>query len=314
MTERPELLTDIRTAPPTRGLGFYIRGSWLFFRRMWPAIYDLSTSEVYVYASAIAFNIILSFFPFIVLIGSVLVNLLDSQESYETIYRLMRAFVPVESGMLFRSLDSVTRGPSGRAGVFSFGLLIFSSCGVLLPIELALNRAYGFNKPRGTIKQYLTYFVLTILCGAIIICGGLVASKIDSVLVTAFGTGQFRIWVFNAIALIVSLPFSTAFLLLIYFWVPHGKVEMRQIFFTSAATSLLLLITTFVYRLVLPFLNLQTSYGEIFKVMVLITWVFLLAFILILGANLSAYQILPRTWTGRQPHEPGEETLKAVGA
>ena len=118
--------------------------------------------------------------------------------------------------------------------------------------------------------------------------------------------------VFNAIALIVSLPFSTAFLLLIYFWVPHGKVELRQIFFTSAATSLLLLMTTFAYRLALPFLSLQSSYGEIFKVMVLITWVFLLAFILILGANLSAYQILPRTWTGRQPHEPGEEKIELV--
>ena len=58
---------------------------------MWPALYDLSTSEVYVYASAIAFNIMLSFFPFIVLVGSVLVNLLGWQHGYETIYRLLRA-------------------------------------------------------------------------------------------------------------------------------------------------------------------------------------------------------------------------------
>ena len=136
---------------------------------MWPAIYDLSTSEVYVFASSIAFNIILSFFPFIVLVGSVLVNLIQSQESYETIYKLMRAFVPVESGTLFRSLDMVTRGPTGKAGLLSFGLLIFSSSGVFLPIELALNRAYGFAKPRGTIRQYLTYLTLTILCGVVMI-------------------------------------------------------------------------------------------------------------------------------------------------
>ncbi len=311
ISDQPEILEDDRLLlPPSHGgLPFYARGSWLFFRRMWPALYDLSTTEVYVYASSIAFNIILSFFPFIVLVGSVLVNLLNSQHSYETIYRLMRAFVPVESGMLFRSLDSVTRGPTGKAGLFSFGLLIFSSSGVFLPIELALNRAYGFAKPRGTIKQYLTYFTLTIICGGIIICAGLLTSYIDAVLAVVFGAGQVRVWFFNGLALIVSLPFMTLFLFLIYFWVPHGKVEMRQIFFTSAATAFLCLIATFGYRLAIPLLGLQSSYGEIFKVMALVTWIFILSFILILGANLSARQILPRSWTGRQPQQqPGGDS------
>ena len=35
----------------------------------------------------------------------------------------------------------------------------------------------------------------------------------------------------------------------------------------------------------------------------MITWVFILAFVLILGANLSAYQVLPRAWTGWQPQQ-----------
>lgn len=292
--------------PPQRGLVFYLRGSWLFFRKMWPALYDLSTSEVYVYASAIAFNILLSFFPFIVLIGGVLVNLLDSQHSYETVYRLLRAFVPVESGMLFRSLDEVTRGPTGKAGLLSFGLLIFSSSGVLLPIELALNRAYKFNKPRGVIKQYLTYFLLTIVCGGVIIGAAWVTSYCESVLAGAFGAGRMQDWLFKSTGLIVALPFMTVFLFLIYFLVPHGKVEVRQIFFTSAATTVLCLLATFAYRLALPLFDLRTSYGEIFKVMALVTWVFLLSFILILGANLSAYQVLPRAWTGRQPQQTDE--------
>ncbi len=313
-SEQPDILTDDRVLlpPSRRGLTFYVRGSWLFFRRMWPALYDLSTAESYVYASAIAFNILLSFFPFVVLVGSVLVNLLNSQESYETIYRLMRAFVPVESGMLFRSLDSVTRGPTGKAGLFSFGLLIFSSSGVFLPIELALNRAYGFVKPRGTIWQYLTYFALTIICGVIVIGAAMLTAYIDVTLAAAFGTGQVRLWFFNGLALLLSLPFITIFLFLIYFWVPHGKVEVRQIFFTSFATALLCLIATFAYRLAIPLLGLQSSYGEIFKAMALVTWVFILSFILILGANLSARQVLPRFWTGRQPQHTAEATERGI--
>jgi YihY family inner membrane protein len=305
VSEEREILTDDRVLlPPSgRGVPFYVRGSWLFFRRMWPALYDLSTSEVYVFASSIAFNIILSFFPFIVLVGSVLVNVLKSQASYETIYKLMRAFVPVESGVLFRSLDAVTRGPTGKVGLFSFGLLIFSSSGVFLPIELALNRAYGFAKPRGTIKQYLTYITLTVVCGIVMIAAGLLIGKIDGGLAATFGAGHVQVWFFNGLALLVSLPFMTLFLFLIYYWVPHGKVEARQIFFTSAATAFLCLIATFGYRLAMPLLGLKSSYGDIFKVMALVTWIFILAFILILGANLSARQVLPRSWTGRQPRE-----------
>jgi membrane protein/epoxyqueuosine reductase len=124
-------------------------GTLLFLKRMWPAVYDLSTSEVYVFASAIAFNAILSFFSFVVLIGSLLVNVLHWQAGYTTIYHLLIAFVPVESGLLFQSLDQVTRGPV-RAGKRDLICVARThNSGVFLPVEIALNRAWGFEKPRG---------------------------------------------------------------------------------------------------------------------------------------------------------------------
>ena len=60
----------IPQAPARRGLKFYAQGGLVFFKKMWPALYDLSTTETYVNASAIAFNVMLSFFSFAVLLGS----------------------------------------------------------------------------------------------------------------------------------------------------------------------------------------------------------------------------------------------------
>src|SRR5215210_7220937 len=144
--------TPINAAAPTqkvgRGLKFYVRGSWLFFKKMWPTIYELTSTETYVNASAIAFNIMLSFFSFVLLVGSFLLNIAHAQRGYETFYRLMRSLMPKESGMLFESLDQVTRGPSGKATLFSFGLMIFSASGMFQPLEAALNRAWKF-KERG---------------------------------------------------------------------------------------------------------------------------------------------------------------------
>lgn len=151
MTNPNSMSTEIQTntaetttsAPPkTRGLKFYAQGTWLFLKKMWPAIWDLTESETYVHASSIAFNVLMSFFSFLVLLGSFLVNVLGWQQGYETCYRLMIALVPAESRSLFESLDQVTRGPGGKATLVSFALLIFSSSGIFQPLELALNRLW----------------------------------------------------------------------------------------------------------------------------------------------------------------------------
>ncbi|MBO0863422.1 MAG: hypothetical protein J2P21_33990, partial [Chloracidobacterium sp.] len=78
--------SSIPEAPDRRGLTFYARGGLIFFKKMWPALYDLSTTETYVNASAIAFNIMLSFFSFAVLMGSFLINVLNWKRGYETSY------------------------------------------------------------------------------------------------------------------------------------------------------------------------------------------------------------------------------------
>jgi uncharacterized BrkB/YihY/UPF0761 family membrane protein len=58
--------------------------------------------------------------------------------------------------------------------------------------------------------------------------------------------------------------------------------------------AVLWVVMTFAYRLLLPLLNFKSRYESLFGIVTIITWVFLSSFILILGANLSAREILPR--------------------
>jgi membrane protein len=300
MASKTEVAREALAPVEPRGAGFYVRGTLLFLKRMWPAVYDLSTSEVYVFASAIAFNAILSFFSFVVLIGSLLVNVLHWQEGYATIYHLLIAFVPVESGLLFQSLDQVTRGPGGQASVISFALLVLTSSGVFLPVEIALNRAWGFEKPRGLIKQRIVYLVLVIICGLIMLACVALASIWDQGLARLLGDLPIRQQLFNLIGTLVSMPFIALVFFLIYYAVPHGRVRARQVFFAAAAMAVLWVAVTIGYRLALPLLNFKGAYGRLYAVMAVIIWAFISSFILILGANLSARQVLPVAWTGRR--------------
>lgn len=292
--------SNLETPPASRGPGYYIRGSLLFFKKMWPAIYDLTTTETYVNASAIAFNIMLSFFSFVVLVGSFLINVMHWQRGYETLYRLLRSIVPRESGALFWSLDRVTQGPGGKATLVSFALLIFSSSGIFQPIEMALNRAWGF-KERGVIKQYAIYLLLVLVCGLIMLCPVALGSVYDLMLETAFGSSPIRETLFKIIGPVIALPFIVVLFFVIYYVVPHGKVHAGQVFFTATAMAILWLIGTFAFRLALPLFDFEESYRQLASMMALVTWLFITAFILILGANLSVHEVMPKAWTGRLP-------------
>jgi YihY family inner membrane protein len=305
MAETNRIETSPETAqiapPPTsRGLSFYARGSWVFFKKMWPAIYDLTTTETYVNASAIAFNILLSFFSFVVLVGSFLLNILHWRRGYETFYLILRSIVPKESGSLFWSLDRVTQGPGGRATLVSFGLLLFSSLGIFQPIEMSLNRAWGF-KERGIVKQYIVYLFLVILCGVIILAPVALGSFYNFIIEAAFGDVWVRDLFFKFVGPIISLPFIFLLFFVVYYFVPHGKVEASQVFFTSVAMAMVWVIATLIFRFALPLFDFEESYNRLASLMALVTWVFITAFILILGASLSVREVLPRAWTGKLP-------------
>ncbi|MGH9770044.1 MAG: YihY/virulence factor BrkB family protein [Blastocatellia bacterium] len=293
-------------APARRGLKFYARGGWLFFKRMWPAIFDLTTTETYVNASAIAFNVMLSFFSFAVLMGSFLNNVLHWKRGYETSFLLMMSLAPDVSKELFDSLDEVTRGPGGKATLFSFGLMIYSASGVFQPLEAALNRAWGF-KERNFIKQYATYLLLAVACVVIMLAPVALGSLYDFLIAKVFGVFDasispvWRKYIFYVIGPIISLPFVALLFFVIYYFIPNGKVQASQTMFTSIAIALLWIIAMFVFWLALPLFDFKESYKKLASLMALVTWVFISSFILILGANLSAHKVLPESWTGYLP-------------
>jgi membrane protein len=174
--------------------------------------------------------------------------------------------------------------------------LIIGAAGVFQALEIALNHAWGFKEERSFLKQYTLYPLLVFACGAILlVCVG-IASVWDGLLQSVFGENILRKVAFNSVAAILVLPFLSMILFLIYYWVPNGKVRGNQIAFASIGMAILWVIGTLLYQLVLPLFKFQESYGQLFGIMAVVTWILFSSFLLILGANLSAKEILPRAW------------------
>ena len=143
--------------------------------------------------------------------------------------------------------------------------------------------------------------LMVVVCSIIILCPVALGSFYDYVLVGIFGQSPVRDWFFKIVGPMMSLPFLALLFFVIYYFIPNGKVKLNQVVFTSVAIAVLWLLVTFIFWLALPLFDFGNSYNQLSSLMALVTWVFISAFILIMGADLSARQIIPQSWTGWMP-------------
>src|SRR5436190_471732 len=141
--------TEQTYSDPTFGL---ISTTFAFLKRVKPAILDLKEDQVQVLASAIAFNAMLSFFPFLILLLSLCRGAFHWEAGYEAVLSILRDYVPVAKDFLENNLRALTtegHPTEGRLQIFSLLSLWITSAGTLIPIEVALNRAWGVQDSRG---------------------------------------------------------------------------------------------------------------------------------------------------------------------
>ena len=118
-----------------------------FRRHGWSTLRYLTQTEVHTYAFSVAANAILSFFPFIVLLLTLIRRVIHSQAMYNVVLELLRDYLPSNKDFVIRNLQFLA-SVRGRGQVLSFVMLLITSTGIFLPLEVALNRIWGFKKNR----------------------------------------------------------------------------------------------------------------------------------------------------------------------
>jgi uncharacterized BrkB/YihY/UPF0761 family membrane protein len=109
-------------------------------------------TEVHVYGFSIAANVLLSFFPFLIVMMSLCRHVLHWPQAVDAIMIALRDYFPAEMGAFIeRNLRYTvnTRGPMQFGSIL---LLFFTANGVFEPLEVALNRAWGIHKNRSFLK------------------------------------------------------------------------------------------------------------------------------------------------------------------
>lgn len=265
-------------APPAPG----------FHRRLWPTGRYLLRTEVHTFAFSVAANVILSFFPFIVLLLTIIRKLFHSGTMNDVVLQLLRDYLPAGQEFVIRNLNVLVNARKG-AQVVSLLILLVTSTGIFLPLEVALNRIWGFEKDRSYLGNQLVSLGLAFACGVLTLVSIALTAGQQVLLLNWLGDNRpLARAVGYGVLRVVAIGASITIFFLIYWILPAGKVAARAVLPAAIVVGLLWELAKYAYIYALPWLNFEEIYGPFSLSVTLMFWAFLSGLLLLAGAHLSA--------------------------
>lgn len=260
----------------------------------------LFETEVHAYAFSIAANALLSFFPFQLILLAVCHRWLHWENAYLMVLELLRVHLPTGSGYVIRNLVVVVQGRP-RMQFMSVFMLLFTSSGVFLPLEIALNKVWGFQRNRTFLKNQGVSFSLALISGVLALCFVFAVTPLQSTITYLIGWIPSRnvlTMVSRGVLEVASLPCVVSIYFVIYYILPNGKVPVARVLPAAIATGILTEVGETIYSLTLPLFRFREVYGPFALSVTLLFWAYAGALIVLFGAHLSAYGFVLNKTTG----------------
>ena len=268
------------------------KSKWYHWRRDGKALIAyLLDSEVHTFAFSVAANAILSFIPFVVLLYTLANSVFKSRAMVDVIGQTVQYFFPSNQEFVANSLAGVA-ALSSRHGVqvFSLIMILIACTGIFLPLEVALNQAWGVARSRNYLRNQLVAFGLAFLMVILGLASVAVNAAAEQVLTVVF-FHHLDNFVFKSIGLLLLAATTgiavIVFLFAIYWLLPNRRVSPRPIVRTAIITGIVWLGAKYIFVAVLPHLDLKALYGPFYVSVGLLFWAYISGLILFAGAQFS---------------------------
>jgi len=250
----------------------------------------MTKTEVHTYAFSVAAQVILSLFPFIVLLLTLAKRVFHSDHMVNVVDDMMTHFLPNNQEFVMRNMKALAYSHA-NVKIFSVVMLLITATGVFLPLEVALNSVWGVKENRSYLKNQVVSIGLAV--GVALLAMGSVAisaaqqSVMDFVFFGHTDNIVFR-FLARSFLSVCAVAASVGLFFLIYWGLPNRKVPASAVLPTAIVMGLLWEAAKYIYILVLPHLDFRSVYGP-FEVSVgLMMWAFISGLMLLAGAYVSA--------------------------
>ncbi len=283
-TRNPELppkpIGEVRSILPDQG----------FLSEVGALVRYMTRTEVHTYAFSVAANTILSLFPFIVLLLTVSHNVFHSRAMEDIVGDMMKNLLPVGQDFVMRNMQLLTH-PHKNTQLFSLVMLLITSTGVFLPLEVALNGVWGVRQNRSYLHNQVVSLGLALAVGILAMASVASTASQQTILSWIFightDNVVFHFISFTFLRLCAGLA-SILLFFLIYWVLPYRKIPARAVLPTAIVVGLLWQLAKVLYIHALPWLDFQAVYGPFYISVGLMMWAFLSGLLLLAGAHFSA--------------------------
>jgi membrane protein len=258
-----------------------------FFKRLREKI---NADDILGNSAQVAFYFTFALFPLLLFLMTLLgIILQDKQDLQNQLYQMLGEVMPGAAFELVqKTLQEVTSHATG--GKLALGVIttLWAASAGIDNMRGTLNEVYDLKETRGWFKAKLTSLLLTLGIGIMILVTiGFVVygtKYIDSIL------PFHSTYLMEGLQWIVVLCLTLLAFALVYNFAPnHSPIQWKWITPGSVVGVFLWVVLSGGFRLYLHFFNsYAATYGSLGAVMILLLWLYLTAFVILMGGAINA--------------------------
>jgi len=287
---------------------------------------ELSAKNVFLWAQAIAFKVLVTIVPIVILATGIVGRILQGNDAFTTVERFIRGLLPpTQSNELVSFLGQVESASGTIVGVGGIGLFL-SAMSLFITLRIAVSNAFeqNWHEERPLLRGYLFDVRMVLQVGFLFLLtvgiSVFLPSFFNNVIVQDLGGNvRWLKWLWNQSLYLTGLllPFliTTAMFFQLYYLVPQPSPRKRSALSGALIAGVLWEITKQAFTYYATYVGQFDQYstgteglsalGNTFGLLVaFVFWVYFSSVVLMIGAVISSLHEHKHVTAG---HLPGEE-------
>ncbi len=263
------------------------------------ALWQSLQHDVFAIAKAAAYSAILTLFPTLLVVASLLASTEGTREYVDEISNAIGRILPSGAGTATRYFETAQNRPVGTLIPTSL-ITLWTSSGIFISWMEGFRKAFGLPKTWGLVKERMVAFFLVFLTfipmvfATVLVVFG---NQIETWMV--FHSGHelgFLILTFWALVRwVIAMATSVAVLQLIYHWAIPRTDPWHNALPGAALATVLWFPATYLFGwYVRHFSTYSLIYGSLATSIALLVWMYIISVIVLLGAEFNA-QVFPKS-------------------
>jgi membrane protein len=265
----------------------------LALRATWQGFVDFYSSNNLTFAASIAYYTLLSLFPFLFLVLSLVSRLAvgSAGDNGEPLIYIIVQALPRRFEFLTSRVEELAAA-SINLSVATTVVSLWAAMGVFGAVTSAINHAWGVERDYGFFTHKLVAFLMMIAAGVLTIVTLLLSGTVE-VMNARFFSGvlarfpelqQFSGFLYRN----ATTPMFIVIVGLVYYFIPNAKVRLRDVWFGAVLAGLLWRLTFAGFSWYVRDLSRFSVHGSVAAVVVFMVWIYISAVILLYGAGVTA--------------------------